>query len=237
MKIKPEERPKVIALAAAIVLVFCIFGFTVVPRLLPHGPNGELLHNSAPPVVAATPPTAAPAPALSPGVPAPAGATPATGTLAAPSPTATDPFWRPLALSLQPQKTNFAPPRKIVPPPVLTAKPGFAARTGAMKLAPIAPPPMPEVSLQGIVQDETAMAVLTVGGQAKFMKVGEKLDGGWVLIGIQTASVVLRQGRREVVLNLGQTLPRESPLVDHDVREVRGIATTLPPFHSTPLEP
>jgi len=101
-------------------------------------------------------------------------------------------------------------------------------------LAPIAPPPLPEVALQGIVQDETAIAVLDVGGQVRFLKAGEALEGGWVLKSIQTATVVLRQGRREVVLTLGQTLPKETP---REIPGERGLANTLPPFHSVILTP
>ena len=233
MQIPPEERPKIAALSAGIVVVICLFGFTVVPRLLPRGPNGELLHGSTPTVAAARPPAVPTLPAGSPG-----SATPSAVVAEIPSPvpsaTATDPFWRPLALSLLPPKMSVAPVRKRDPGPSSSSTSGFGGRSGFVKVAPVAPPPLPDVELQGIVQDETAMAVLAVGGQVRFLKAGEALEGGWFLARIQTATVVLRQGQREVVLTLGQTLLKETP---QESKPVRGVADSLPPFHSVTLEP
>jgi hypothetical protein len=234
MKMKPEERPKIIALAAAIVLVLCLFGFTVVPRLLPHGPNGELLSGSAaasaaaPPVAAASPLPSA-APPIASAAPTIAGGTP-TPT---PGP-ANDPFWRPLALSLLQSKQNSVQPRKTTPTLPSLTQPGFSPASGRLKLAPIMPPPLPEVELQGIVQDETAIAVLSVDGQSRFLKTGESLEGGWTLLRIQTSAVVLRQGKREVVLILGQPRQKETP---QGTPDRKGIAETLPPFHTITLQP
>ncbi len=257
MNVKPDERPKVVVLAIGIVLVLCMFGFTVVPRLLPHGPHGELLIGSHRSTSSATATTQAPARAnvsttaanvstIGAGTaPFTAGTAPAAGTVAAtpipvPTATATDPFWRPLALSLKANKSNIVPVR----PPVVglpkpsAFKPGSLPNSGSVKLAPIAPPPMPEVALQGIVQDDTAMAVLEIGGQSRFLKAGETLEGGWVLTRIQTATVVLRQGKREVVLTLGQSLPKEAPsMILQENRDIRGFAQTLPPFHTVTLQP
>lgn len=245
MKVKPEERQKVILLGAGIILVFCLFGFTVFPRLLPHGPQGQLLigggsasgvaSSSSAPVIT---------PTRSVATTSPVGGIPPTEEIisvpVAPS-ASTDPFWRPLALSLQPPKANFVPakPNGGLPPiAARTAAPGtYPGRTGARTdLASIPPPPMPDVSLQGIVQDETAMAVLQVGGQARFLKAGEKLEGGWYVAAIQTATVILRQGKREVTLILGQTMQKEAP-PPAEPRDLRGLATTLPPFHNVTLEP
>lgn len=238
MQIPPEERPKIIGLAAGIGLMICVFCVTVVPRLLPRGPHGELLHGS-PPTAAAAQPRAAPT--QSAGTAATAGAGPPTSVVVEipsprPSATAIDPFWRPLALSLLPPKMTTTP----VHPPVTglsstsTPNPAFPGHSGSGKLAPVAPPPLPEVELQGIVQDETAMAVLAIGGQVRFLKAGEMLEGGWVVSRIQTATVVLRQGTREVVLVLGQTHLKEAV---QDNKGLRGVADSLPPFHSVTLEP
>ena len=261
MKIKPEERPKVVGLAIGIALVLCLFGVNVFPRLLPHGPHGELLLGANRPTTSAS--TTAPLPAVTtPPTPAAgssssvgaAATTAAGGAVAAKSPAGTaataqalvptattpDPFWRPLALSIQAQKPNSVPVRTPVVglPKPSVFKPGFSPTSSPVKLAPIAPPPMPEVALQGIVQDETAIAVLEVGGQTRFMKAGETLEGGWSLSRIQTATIVLRQGRREVILTLGQSLPKEAPaVVPQENRDMRGIAQTLPPFHTVSLQP
>jgi len=243
LKINPEERQKVLLLGGAIVLVICLFGFTVVPRLLPHGPQGQLLvGGGSAPVAAASPPAptvtransvAAAAPLLPPtdeviSVPvAPAGFN--------------DHFWRPLALSQQAPKSIFAPNRPSGLPPNAGGKASLGTvggSSGAGKtLAAIPPPPMPDVSLQGIVQDGTGMAVLQVGGQARFLKAGEKLEGGWYVAAIQTATVVLKQGKREVTLTLGQTLQKDPPPLPAETRDLRGLATTLPPFHNVTLEP
>jgi len=238
MKIKPDERPRAIALVLGIVLVLCMFGFTVVPRLLPHSPTGQLLLGSASQETpsTSTSPNSTPVRQVP---PTPAGKalpliTAAVVPLQTPSTTSTDPFWRPLALSLLPNRSTFVPARPPVPGLSTNAKSGFQLSAGPMKLAVIAPPPLPEVELQGIVQDETAMAVLAVGGQARFLKAGETLEGGWVVWSIQTSAVVLRQGRREVLLTLGQTHLKEA---HQENRDVRGLAATLPSFHTVTLQP
>ncbi|MCW3055023.1 MAG: hypothetical protein JWN14_4193 [Chthonomonadales bacterium] len=242
-KINPADRQKVMLLGAAIVLVICLFSFTVVPRLLPHGPQGQLLVGGGSAPVAAASPSA---PTIT-----PANSVAATSPLLPPTdeiitipvaPSAsTDPFWRPLALSLQPPKSNFAPVKPVGLPPIGAGKmsPGiFGGRSGpGTPLAAIPPPPMPDVSLQGIVQDGTAMAVLQVGGQARFLKAGEKLMGDWYIAEIQTATVILKQGKREVTLTLGQTLQKDPPPLPAETRDLRGLATTLPPFHNVTLEP
>ena len=251
MKIPPEERPKAIMLALAIVAVLCMFGFTVVPRLLPHGPNGELLIGRGAAPAAATASTHPVATAL-PGA-ITASAAPSADGMAAPiltgSVNASDPFWTPLALSLQPPKANNISPR-----PPISASSGYlqsgkgkdgtgmatgnAGRlgTGAMR---VPPPSMPDVELQGIVQDETSIAVLNIGGQARFVKVGESLEAGWSLARIQAGSVVLKQGPRLVVLNLGQTMLKETPTKEapQEAQGGRGIADTLPAFQSIALHP
>ncbi len=230
MQIPPEERPKIIALSVGIVVVISIFCTIVVPRLMPHGPNG------GPPVASTPAPTTGsptPAPPSPTGISAPAEAAAAIPGQT-PAAKATDPFWRPLALSLLPPKMTVSTVRKPDSGLTATSTPGFPSSAGHGKLAPIAPPPLPEVALQGIVLDDTAMAVLSVGGQVRFMKAGEVLEGGWVLFSIQTATVVLRQGSREVVLTLGQTLLKETP---QENKSTRGVAETLPPFHSVTLQP
>ena len=243
MNISPEERPKLLVLSAGIVVMIGVFCVTVVPRLLPHGPNGELLVGSNS-TGSSTPPTvvgAHPTPTVLPnGISNSATNTAAVAEAVTPVPpsTAPDPFWRPLALSLLPPKMTATPVRRPEPSLSVTATPGFRSRSGSGKLAPIPPPPLPEVELQGIVQDETSMAVLAIGGQVRFLKAGEFLEGGWILFRIQTGAVVLRQGRREIVLTLGQThqkeTPKEMPL-DH--QDARGIAETLPSFHNVTLVP
>lgn len=234
MHISPGDRPKLIALTAGIVVMLCLFCVTVVPRLLPRGPNGELLHGSAP--MAST--ASAASPSAHPAGPTPI-APPVIGAVkeapsAQPSSTTTDPFWRPLALSLLPPKMTAFPVRRPDPALSVIAHPDFHSRPAAVKLAPVGPPPLPEVELQGIVQDETAMAVLAIGGHVKFLQIGQTLGGSWVLVRIEASTVVLRQGRREVVLMLGQTLQKETPPQSLDVQKV---ADTLPPFHTMTLEP
>jgi len=239
-KISPEDRQKVMLLSAAIVLVICLFSFTVVPRLMPHGPQGQLLiGGGSAPVAASSPsaPTVTPANSVartSPLVP------PTEEIISIPvAPSAsTDPFWRPLALSLQPPKSMFASAKPNVPPIGKTSPGTFGGRSGTgTPLAAVPPPPMPDVSLQGIVQDGTAIAVLQVGGQARFLKAGEKLEGGWYVAAIQTATVILKQGKREVTLTLGQALQKDPPPLPAETRDLRGLATTLPPFHNVTLEP
>jgi hypothetical protein len=237
MKINPEERPKLILLSLGIVAMLCIFCVTVVPRLMPHGPNGGPPVASTPAVTSAPQLAVAPTPSAATNPGAAISGAPET---AIPASTANDPFWRPLALSLLPANQNLAPVRK--PTTVVSAKTDFRLLPGGIKVASIAPPSLPDVELQGIVQDETAMAVLSVGGQARFMKAGETLEGGWILSRVQTATVVLRQGRREVVLTLGQTMPKEIPPKESLFKEalpehldVRKVAETLPPFHATLL--
>jgi len=243
-KINPEDRQKVMLLGAAIVLVICLFSFTVVPRLLPHGPQGQLLvGGGSAPVAAVSPsaPTITPANSVAKASPLMPSTEEIISIPVAPS-ASTDPFWRPLALSLQPPKANFVPTKPNGgQPPIAAGRmlPGaFGGPSGPGKTLPfIPPPPMPDVSLQGIVQDGTAMAVLQVGGQARFLKAGEKLEGGWYIAAIQTATVILRQGKREVTLTLGQSLQKDPPPLPAETRDLRGLATTLPPFHNVTLEP
>jgi hypothetical protein len=247
MKIKPEERNKVIVLSVALVLVFCLFGFTVFPRLLPHGPTGELLigpnaHRTTSTSSSwASTPSRPSAPGLqAPITPLPAASKPVVVPPAAPG--ASDPFWRPLALIMQPQKPNAA--TTVRPNGTSASSVSSGVRSGmdksapwktggAGKLAVVPPPPLLDVSLQGIVQDTTAMAVLETGGQMKFLKVGEGLQGGWYIIRIRATTVTLRQGRREVVLTVGQTIQKEAA---PEPQDTHGIATTLPPFHKVTLQ-
>jgi len=243
-KINPEDRQKVMLLGAAIVLVLCLFSFTVVPRLLPHGPQGQLLIGGGSAPVATAAPPSEPTVTRANSVATTAPLVPPTEEIisipVAPS-ASTDPFWRPLALSLQPPKSMFAPTKPSGLPPIgKTASGTFGGRSGPGApggLAVIPPPPMPDVSLQGIVQDGTAIAVLQVGGQARFLKAGEKLEGGWYVAAIQTATVILKQGKREVTLTLGQALQKDPPPLPAETRDLRGLATTLPPFHNVTLEP
>lgn len=263
LKIKPEERPKVIMLAASIVLVLCIFCFTVIPRLLPHGPNGELLIGAAASAHATPASTSSPAPVASarPTMTAPvggattAGATPTPNAngMAAPlltgSTEVADPFWRPLALANAQKGGSASPQSKPTPPPPAEPHPtgkaaGFSPVAGGtpIQLPKIAPPQLPDVELQGIVQDDAAIAVLNVGGQTRFLKAGQPLEAGWVVARIQTASVTLKQGLREVTLTLGQTMqkdpavstPKETP---QETVGSHRLAETLPPFHSVSLQP
>lgn len=266
LKINPEERNKALALGGAIVVVLGIFSFTVIPRLLPHGPNGELLIGSSaasastpPSTVAATsPPAAAPASTSAPAAPLAASS---PGSMAPPvltgSVTAVDPFWRPLAISKLPDrmKPNPKPPTPSPTAPH-TGSGNTDRRSGApaggrlMPLAvgplkPVPPTPvLPEVELQGIVLDETAMAVLNVGGKPRFLKMGETLEAGWIVYRIATSTVTLKQGRREVTLALGQTLqkdptPKESAPTElpQENPAVHRLATTLPSFHNMTLQP
>jgi hypothetical protein len=251
MKIKPEERKKVLLLSIGVVLVFCTFVLRVVPRLLPHGPQGQLLvggHASdtaassatapAGTLAAGSAPATGAAPVIGPAGPATPLAPETVITLVAPPPAnASDPFWRPLALSLAPPKpASVAAARKPDPITVGTSgKPGFSRIPGSKTmLASIPPPTLPDVSLQGIVQDDTAMAVLDVGGQTRFLKVGQALEAGWILARIQATTVTLRQGRREVLLMLGQTRAKDAA---PERPESHGLAATLPPFHDVPREP
>jgi hypothetical protein len=246
MKIKPEERQKVLLLSAALVLVFCMFGFTVVPRLLPRGPQGQLLiggHAADTAASSATAPATAPASAPATGAAPVIGAArsslpPEAAVIPPPPATASDPFWRPLALSLLPPKAaSIQAVRKPVPTTVVgtIGKPGFSRISGSRTmLASIPPPTLPDVSLQGIVQDDTAMAVLDIGGQTRFLKVGQALEAGWILARIQATTVTLRQGRREVLLMLGQTRAKDAA---PERQESHGLAATLPPFHDVPREP
>ncbi len=231
MQTRPEDKPKLIALSVSIVLVICLFCRLVIPRMLINNAvNAPAQQHIAAASVSAV------APAV-PTVEKPnAAAVPTVTSTATPA----DPFWRPLALAMKSpriEETRVAKPVTAPVPPVDLGTP-LHTKPVSVTVAPIAPPPLPDVEFQGTVRDETAMAVLRVGGQTRFMQEGEMLEGGWSLVRIQTNSVLLRQGSREVVLTLGQSHIQEAqPTSPAPAPVSEGMAGTLPPFRTVALKP
>ncbi len=231
MKFRPEDKPKVAALGISIVLVLCLFGRLVIPRLLINNTvNAPVARASA--AVAARPSAASGTlPAVATGTPAgnaiappigsvpilPAGVHPGATLAGKPvlpgaapvavAARAADPFWRPLAVAMQPPKIDAYHGKPATPSiaPSSETRPALAP----ISVPPIAPPLLPEMELQGTVLDETAIAVLRVGGQTRFMQEGDLLEGGWALVRIHGSAVLLRKGRREIHLTVGQWRPQE----------------------------
>ena len=177
------DRLKTIGLLTAIILIFSFLGVNVVPQLM-HGTVAAPQIASPPAKPTALPPATAPA------------TTPAI---------AADPFWRPLALSSRAASTNPGP--TTLAPPKTDAAPGTSAVPGTLPAAPFL---LPDAELQGIVRDETAMAVVRIGDKVRYLREGESLGGGWVLFRIQSSEVLLRNGKQELVLTLGQSLQKET---------------------------
>jgi hypothetical protein len=228
---RPEDRLKVIALCVAIAVVLIYTGVTVVPRLMrspqaapatPSMPGAEagggLAGGTQPPadsdqdriagiremnqadidVESGTPPAATRDPFKP---PVPTAVAPPPGTPRATGPTAP---------GTTGQRGGARAAQNFVLPP--GPGPTYTQFPGGTLVAPVAPPPTPLIELKGVIPGEPAIAVMTVDGRTVHRQEGERLEGGLVVAKITETGVVLKQGRKNYSLDVGQSVkPAPAP--------------------------
>lgn len=229
---RPEDRPKVIALSIAIAFLILYFFFSVVPKVLESGKTQAPAPVTSAPHADATPP-ATPVGSISTGTPV-AMATGATGAGRSPSldaeanttggsfPAAPrDPFQPPVPTEpagaprsgVAPVKPASFHAASIIP---TTPLPNIGASisgagTEPLKVMPAPPPPLPDVTLKGVMPGNPAVAVLAVAGQTLSLQEGEEMSPGVRITHIAEAGVVLQQGKNRFILEVGHTLKSGGP--------------------------
>jgi hypothetical protein len=69
--------------------------------------------------------------------------------------------------------------------------------------APLPEPDLPDPKLEGVVAGDDPVAVIKVGEESQFVRVGQKLSGGLQVLSITDGEVRLRRGTSELVLKTG----------------------------------
>lgn len=212
--IKPEDRPKMIGLITAIVVVGCYFIFVVAPRLSGAQPTPEATPPA--PVVSPAAATVATPPASSQITGSPLAAAPTTSESAEskPPPDAVhDPFTSPAAAA---SRLPIGP-LTIVP----IGPPTAAALSVVVKAlpAPKVIEPIPAMSLLGVADGDSPVAVFDIGGLTVEKLPGEMVAGGFYLKAVDAEGVLLQKAGRQVRLAVGQST---QPLVP-------GVAPTVAP--------
>ncbi|HEY0866625.1 MAG TPA: hypothetical protein VGE01_04580 [Fimbriimonas sp.] len=195
--IRPEDRPKLIALLVAVIVVFGFVGLQIMKAVNPGGsaPTTETVAKAEPAAEAAAPPEEdlIEVPALF-----------ASSTL--------NPFQTVLRDERRQPVAPAAPrPRTIsgryfandtvptMPEPV-----GGDIETGIDGGAPTEPvrPVAPVVKLKGIIYGSQPVAVVEVGGKEYVVRENESIDGGFVVRNIRDRSVQLSFGGTRTNLSL-----------------------------------
>lgn len=217
MGIRPEDRWKVAALIVAIAAVVGYTVYNVMSRLSPRKgvvpPATTLAQAPASPGVALTTPSG-PSSATGEATPArnpnPADLDVESGAITA---SGRDPFKPPVP-------TVVVPPAQS-PPPATPPAPSVAARPPEQALpiwseqggripsgiGPVfvSPPAAPVVELKGVIPGEPAVAVVNVGGQTVTRQEGEMVADGYFIAKITEAGIVLKRGKRNILLNVGHS--------------------------------
>lgn len=206
--INPQDRPKVIGLSVAMVIVFGLLAKTILGMLGSKNPQAQPAP-VAPPVVAtntSTPPTGA----------APAGATP--GTTVKPSLTSlnaiemggpTDPFRRVLPDPGKFSNQGAAP--SISPSPKGGGLSGAFPNPNGGSVFPIGPgvqtkavPLEPPLKLDGVVSDRENFAMVTVNGKTEMYRAGNKIARLFEVISIDEYGASFRGPGGVFRLEVGQ---------------------------------
>ncbi|HLJ54547.1 MAG TPA: hypothetical protein VKT77_05860 [Chthonomonadaceae bacterium] len=215
MAIKPEDKPKLIGLAVALVCVFGYVLIVLVPKLTAGA--SPAAHTDAPPPLT----TAA---AQSPAQPGPSAngeasaAIPDDETAPVPPPSR-DTFMPPPAGTPQPppgQQVKAAAPSSSGPVlgPALPAgsAPGAAGPGGIAPAAvTIQAPPIPSVELKGVILGNPAVAVLSVNGEVVERQVGDALAYGLRLAKISEEGIIVRVGKRYMNVTVGHAMLSTPP--------------------------
>ena len=198
--IKPEDRPKMIGLITAIVFMGCYFIFVVAPRL-----------SGAQPAPEATLPAAVVTPATGAGVTPPAsGQTKAGPSVIAP-PTSESAESKPPPNAVHDPFTSPAAGASRLPVGPLTIVPIGPPAPAALSAAVKAPPapkviePVPAMSLLGVADGDSPVAVFDIGGLTVEKVPGEMVAGGFHLKAVDAEGVLLQKAGRRVRLAVGQS--------------------------------
>lgn len=228
MQNRPEDKKKAAVLIVAIVFVVLFFGYRMLSRPSEGAPAPAPI---AVDPASATAPTAGVQPALA--------ATPNAATnpaAAAPQ----DPFWR-----------TFSIPAPVRPPgaAAVSAAPGSAAQqSGAPSSGaagpvisigtsqPAATPVMQDIELQGIVTDETSVAIVRVGSSVRYLQAGASIDASTKLLRIKPGFIQIVQGAKKAksTIYLGQTLSRGAPSESSAAPAASSPAATAPVPYGPP---
>lgn len=192
--INPQDRPKVIGLIVASMLMLGFVGKTAVSNF---GPKKDV-PPPTPAVAPATPPPAAGAPVPA-AAPAPVAANDRTLELGGPE----DPFRRVLP---DPSRGNGAPPARFQAP-----RP--RALSGSLGVAPLPvsggpgaslPAADPAIRLDGIVSAQDHSAMLTIGDKTDLYRVGDQIAGTFRLIAVSDRDATFRGPSGVFTVNVGE---------------------------------
>jgi hypothetical protein len=204
MVTKPGDRPKIIALCAAVGILILYICVGVVPKLM-HGSQGPAPSTPAVTPISDPTPTTNQAATLAARSPGPGGAAPIYAEAETPLPTTADPFQPPVNIS------------KVIGHAI--ARPDLTRATGVESGSKGTTPPLlpaevsvvpPVVELQGVLSGDPAVAVVRVGDQVFYRHKGDSLGYGLVLIKIAEASIVIRQGAKLINIEIGHTTEMKS---------------------------
>jgi hypothetical protein len=224
MTVRPAEKKWVALLSVLIVAVLgWIPYYLLVVRPRPAAPQQPATDPEAQKMAAAEAQKMAAAPVSAPGA-ASANLTPAQtnallelySDLNPPLPATRDPFKPPVAAALPPELQDSPPTRSAqtnapAPPPQNTARePNYpplpdAFPPGRITVQPVAPPPLPTIELKGVISGEPSIAVVNIEGQTSYRQEGDTLPGNLRIARITEAGIVLRHGRRNIVLEVGHS--------------------------------
>ena len=217
MNVSAQDRPKVVILTVAIVAMVAV----AVARLYPLLSGGGA---ATPAPAASSQPTSTQAGArLSPEEALEARQTMLEQLEASDTPrgpAGRDPFRPPPGAV----STAQAVARQAPTPPVERSRPVGGLPSGeyqppspafpdlASRPAPVALPPLPQVTVRGVISGDPAVAILTIGQQTFHKMEGEPLGGGLVLARITDYGVVIKYGKRNYPVDVGHSVqPERSP--------------------------
>ncbi|HXG24599.1 MAG TPA: hypothetical protein VNJ09_08610 [Chthonomonadales bacterium] len=221
MGIRPEDRWKVAALVVAIVMVVGYTFYNVSSRLSPKQevapPATTSVQAPVGPGVALTTPSS-PSSDTDEAIPArnpnPADLDVESGAITA---SGRDPFKPPVPTVVGPPAQP--PPPTKPPSPSVTARPSepmlqiWSEPSGRMPggIGPVlvSPPAAPVIELKGVIPGEPAIAVVNVGGQTVTRQEGEMVAEGYFIAKITEAGIVLKRGKRNILLNVGHSTQPE----------------------------
>ncbi|MDQ2986123.1 MAG: hypothetical protein M3R13_05310 [Armatimonadota bacterium] len=238
LKTKPEDTPKIIALAVAIIAVFAyvLYSFMRGSGETAGTPSTSSVAASAPSSnqlmgqpFASTDPTT-----MSPGGPTPDAAAQAESLLAdnstPPPMTVRDPFRSPVGgppasgqrVGDQYNPRNIPRPAGGIPTQVGNIDPGSIPM-------PVAPPPASELELKGVVSGGSRpMALLRIGNTLLNVYEGQKITKDLVVKKIGIASVQLRHMKDSIQLEVGTMLMANVVLPEWLVQSNPSVQTEAP---------
>ncbi len=228
INIRPEDKPKVIAIVGVIVFVN-IFVFSRLISGAQTPPAGDTTKTTSTSSTTQTPAAESgtattTAVAKAPVVPVAGGDMKVWNKdETQPTPPSGDPFKPvidtassvPLESRHAPQASNIA----LKLPPILGKRYRLASAVSRMMSKGILPPigmnlqvrptkqeePLPEFEVKGVIIDDQAMVVLRMGDKSLYKTVGESLQGGIIIEKVTQEAVTFRIGNERRVLAPGQT--------------------------------